>query len=323
MKFFMTVFILFISLFVSVLVTAQTAIRPDITVNSVVEVRAGRPIYLKDIAAVGNVAADLERQAGETLVLEAMEDGQKISLKNINLLKTIRNKIGESAALGSLAWTYFVPEEVTIKATKNFLNPSSISFDIESELRRKCAECAVTIRDFRVPTIKESKTVKQIDVDYESLKIGGAFILPVNVVTEGGKRTYWITGYSKISKHGPIATRQISAGERISDKDFRMDLVDVTFARDGVPTATELQNQLAGRNISVNQPIFKGDIKRELAVKRGQAIKVITGTDLFEIVGQGIADDQGYVGDTIKLKTSETQKWITGQIIEPGVVRVQ
>lgn len=298
-------------------------LRPDITINAVNEVRSGQSVYLKDIATIGNVPSDVEKSTGDILVFESMDANQKLEIKNINLLKTIRNKISEAGSLGNLAWTYFVPETVTIKSTPNFLNPAAVNFDIETELRKKCTDCTVAIKDLRVPTIKESKSVKKFEFDYENLKLGGAFIVPVYAVTETGKRAYWITGYGKISRSGPVATRQISVGERISAKDFRMDLVDITFAKDGVPTATELENQLAGKNISVNQPIFKADIKRELAVKRGQTIKVIAGTELFEIVGQGVADDQGYIGDTIKLKNTETQKWISGQIIEPGVVRVQ
>ena len=47
-----------------------------------------------------------------------------------------------------------------------------------------------------------------------------------------------------------------------------MEQVDITFAKDGVARIEDLDGQLAAHLISVNQPIYKSDFKRELAVTR-------------------------------------------------------
>jgi flagella basal body P-ring formation protein FlgA len=307
----------------TVFAKAESALRPGITVSAQNEVRAGAPVYLKEIATFDYVNTEIKESAGNIVIYDSINDGEKLNLKNIDILKLVRTKLGSKADLAGFAWTYFVPETVSIKATKNFLSPTLITSDVTLALNKKCAECSIAIKDLKIPTIKEPHEVKHFEIEYESIKLGGSFIIPVSVVSEGIKKIYWITGVTKITKKGPVATRQINIGERITEKDFKFELVDVTFAKDGTPSAEELKNQVLGRSISINQPIFKADIRRELAVKRGQTIKVLAGTNDFEITSQGVADDQGYVGDNIKFKNSESQKWITGQIVEPGVVRVQ
>jgi flagella basal body P-ring formation protein FlgA len=120
-----------------------------------------------------------------------------------------------------------------------------------------------------------------------------------------------------------VTTRQLNPGEKITSRDFRMEEVDVTFAKDGVPKSSEVEGQLASRILSVNQPIFKSDYKKELAVTRGQLIRAISGNETFEVTSQAIAEEQGYVGDLIRIKNSESQKMLSGQIVEKGVVKVQ
>jgi flagella basal body P-ring formation protein FlgA len=311
---------LLISLFT---IAAVATLRPDINVNPNIEVAADRPILLKDIATIGNVPADIERQAGNLIIFEALGVDQKLELKNINVVKAIRNKLSESNALGTLAWTYFVPEDVKIKAHRNFINSQTIQFDLTSELKKRCGNCQIIIKDLKVPTIKENAEMKNYQVEYDTLKLSGSFLLPVQVFTsESPKKTYWLTGSVRISKEAPVTLRQIQFGEHIAASDFKMDWVDVTFVRDGVPTATEVTGQIAGKTFNVGQPIFKSDIKREVAIKRGQIVKILVGDNEFEVTGQGISEEQGYIGDLIRIKNTDTQKLLSGKVIDSGIVRV-
>ncbi len=102
-----------------------------------------------------------------------------------------------------------------------------------------------------------------------------------------------------------------------------MEEVDITYAKDGLPKPEEIDGQLAARMLQLNQPIFKSDFKRELAINRGQIIRAVSGNESFEITSQAVAEEQGYVGDVIKIKNSESQKTLSGQIVERGVVKVQ
>ena len=309
-----------ISVFFSI---AWATIRPDITVNATVDVAADRPILLKDIATVGNVPSDIERQAGNLIIFESLGIDQSLNLKNINVVKAIRNKLSESNALGTLAWTYFVPEDVKIKAHRNFINSQTVIFDLTTELKKRCGNCQIAIKDLKVPTIKEASEMKNYQIEYDTLKLTGSFLLPVQVYTsDSPKKTYWLTGSIRVSKEAPVTLRQIQFGEHITATDFKMDWVDITFVRDGVPTANEVIGQIAGKTFNVNQPIFKSDIKREVAIKRGQIVKILIGDEEFEVTGQGVSEEQGYVGDLIKIKNSETQKLLSGKVIDSGIVRV-
>lgn len=296
--------------------------RPEISVQGYNEVNADRPVLMRDLAIISFAEPVQIQKVMSLQVIDMVGDGEKIELKSADLIKTIKQKINNEADVSELKWTYFIPEKVIVQGRKNFISDLGVQSEILLSLQKKYQNSQVTIRDLKVPRIREKQQFESCQVEADQVR-AGSFLIPVNCQFPIDKKTYWVTGVAKISKVGPIAARQINPGEKISAQDVRMESIDLTFAKDSVPTLEEIQNQIAGRSILVNQPIFKGDLKKEVAITRGQIIRAISGNESFEVSSQMQAEEQGYIGDLIRIKNTETQKILSGQIIEKGVVRVE
>ncbi len=298
--------------------------RPEIAVVNQAEVAADKAIRLMDVATVSFVAPNEAQAALKIPLLPAQSDGEVKKFKNSELVRLLKAKVGAVSEIADEKWTYFVPEEVEIRAKKNLISNQSVENQLTIAILARCGDCKVSLHDLKIPQIREKLSFENCEIQTESLKAGGSFILPVQCRFSGNEnKTYWLSGSSKVFKLAPVSSRQLNPGEKITSHDFRMEEVDVTYAKDGIPTSSEVEGQLASRILSVNQPIFKSDYKKELAITRGQLIRAISGNETFEVTSQAVAEEQGYVGDLIRIKNSESQKVLSGQIVEKGVVKVQ
>ncbi len=297
--------------------------RPEISILAQTEVSSGQTIRLIDIATVSFVSPVQAQLALGLSLLPPQADREVKKIKNSEMIKLIRAKIAGIPEIAEEKWTYFIPEEIEIVAKKNILSVQSVQNQLTIAILKRCGDCKVNLHDIKIPQIRENAAFENCEIQTETVKVGGSFLVPVQCHFGKESKTYWISGVSKISKFGPVMNRQLIPGEKISAKDFRIEEVDITYAKDGLPQAGEVEGQLAGRFLQINQPIYKSDYRRELAINRGQLIRAVSGNETFEISSQAVAEEQGYVGDTIKVRNSESQKTLSGQIIEKGVVKVQ
>lgn len=300
-----------------------SASRPEISVVTTAEVASQIPVRLKDIASVGSIEISHQLALMDLEILPALRADQEVIYKNSDLVRILKTKINEQNDLSQFNWIYFVPETLRLKATKNYVSGYAVQNELLAKLKMKCGDCVFQIKELKIPQISDKNEMQKWQVDFDQLKAGGSFVVPLTAYFSGKKETYWVSGVIKVSKKAPVATRQLQPGVRLQEADFQVMMVDMTFANDSFASAEELKGQMLNRMVSVNQPIFRADIKREFAIQRGQLIKAIIGNEVFEVTGQATAEEGGYLGDSIKIKNTETQKTLTGQIIERGVVRVQ
>jgi len=318
-------FIMFAAV-IAATVLAQAEVRlprPEVTVRATSDVTDGQPIRLIDIASVDFVLPAVADQALQVEMADGAHEGHAIEFKNADLIRLIRSRFAESPDLASLKWTFFIPQTVKLNPRKIVISPMRAENQIQAALHTKCNDCKVAIKDLRVPVSHDLAPLQNCQMQMESLKMGGTFLLPVQCESGSQSKTYWISGSALISKVAPVATRQILPGDRIASKDFQMRETDLTFAKDGVPSEAELNGQIAGRLISLNAPIFKNDLRKEVAIQRGQNVRAVMGSDTFEVSSAAIAEENGFVGDTVRIRSVDTQKVLSGIVVERGVVRLQ
>lgn len=300
---------------------SDKASRPTISIQAKIEVAAGIPVRLKDLGNVDFIGPEQARQVLETVIFEALDDRRTKQIKSSEMIRILKDKVGE---ISDARWTYFIPDVVTVTAKKNLINESALRREIIWTLNEKCKDCSqIAIKDLKVPRVTSAEAMEGWQLETDQLNLAGSFLLPLQVILPAGRETLWVTGSIRAKKKGPIATRQILLGQRIVDADIRIDDIDVTFAKDGVPTREEIVGQALSKNISIGQPIYKSDIKKELAVQRGQVITAVLGNEVFEVTTQVTAEEQGYVGDVIKIKAQEGKKTLSGQITDKGVVKIK
>ena len=296
------------------------ALKAEVRVAEKSTVRLGDPIRLGTLLTGKIEDTELLNRIYDLVVFEPMtSEGERI-IKAEELALTLRKKM---SFLDLQLLSVKIPETFTLRAKRNFIYPSDLARQITQQSLSVCAGCTVELQELNLPEIKTNQEVLKIRLETQSIRQAGGFLLPFIVETSQAKLNYWVTGKLAFFREAPVTTRMVRMGERMTEADFSMQKVNVTYARDGAPKAADLIGKLAGRTFNIGQPIFFGDLKKEPAAQRGQAVRILIGTDTMEISTTGTAEEAGSVGDIIRVKSADTQKILSGLLIEKGTVRVE
>jgi flagella basal body P-ring formation protein FlgA len=310
-----------IVLFISCLgVFAARASKFEVRVAEKSTVRAGDPIRLVALLKGEIPDSELNAKLSDLVVFEALANGTEKTFKSQELVLILRERLSFQD-LQRLSVK--VPERFVVRAQRNFLYPTDIAREIKERAQAMCAPCTVEFEDLNMPEMKGANEVLQTHLDTQALKGAGSFLLPLQVETSQGRNVHWVTGKISFYKMAPVAKRLIRANERIAESDFEIKKINISYAKDGIPSKEDLSGKLSMRTLAVGQPIFAADLKKEPAATRGQSVRILTGNESFEIVTSGIAEEGGSIGDSIKVKSSDTQKLLSGVLIDKGTVRVQ
>lgn len=298
--------------------TCRSYARPEISIPGSVEISQRELLRLSDVAEISGGNADLVSFV-EGIVLR--EDARELLLSqkmnSQEILAKIRAAMNSQEGLRKLNPSFKIPSEVKVSFSATPISRQEVERKILNTLRIKCNDCEYKISIQSVPVPSQ----KQWELDFTQLSAKGGFLLPLR--DGGGNQIKWISGTIRVSQLTPVTTRMILQGERVQDQDIRMAKTDVTYSKDGVLRMEDIQGQIATRTLPIGSSVWTNDLKREPAAKKGQIVKAMIGDESFEISASMQAEDNGFVGDLIKVKNLETQKVLSGLVVEKGVVKLQ
>ncbi|MGZ3784729.1 MAG: flagellar basal body P-ring formation chaperone FlgA [Bdellovibrio sp.] len=304
--------------FSTLIASSATFARPEISIHENVEVSQRELLRLSDIAEISNANGEILSFA-ESVVLR--DDARELLLsqkmESQEILSKIRSAMNSQEKVHKLNPSFRIPSQVKVTFSSTPISRQEIERKILNVLRVKCNDCEYKVSVQGVPIPLQ----KQWDLDFSQLSTKGGFLLPLKDGDQA--QTKWVSGNIRVSQLTPVVTRMILQGERLQAQDIHMTLTDVTYSKDATLRVEDIQGQLAARSLPVGTPIWTSDLKREPAAKKGQIVKAIIGDENFEISANMQAEDNGFVGDLIKVKSFETQKILSGTVIEKGVVKLQ
>jgi flagellar basal body P-ring formation protein FlgA len=282
------------------------------------EVPANRPVRLGLFALpIADPESKFEN-VQDVEIFDPGKPGDRRFLGRVEIVRAIQDKISSDE------FTFRIPNQMILETKKNLIARFDIERELLSEVQKQCGECEVRLRDLKVPRLNMiSEDLISWSLDASQTKLQGSFVIPLKAQFSSGTQNFLVTATASIFKSALVTRRMITAGERIGEADLEMKKVDVTFLKGSLLTNIEAKGQLAARYLVAGQTVLSGDIKREPAALRGQLMKVIAGNEDLEVTTQALAEEAGFVGDLIKLKNTETQKFISGKILEKGVVKLQ
>lgn len=298
-------------------VSEGASARPEVKIPAKVEVSQKPVLLLGDVAEVKGADEALVQLLDKVVLRqEARELLLSQKLKAHEVILKLREAM-DSEGLRDLNPQFSIPSEVEVQFSKNVISKDELLRRLTNKLQARCQKCQYQIQLQNLPHIQNHDWV----LDLSSLSTRGSFLVPV--LNSQGIRQAYISGSVKVTQLTPVTTRMVLQGERLLAEDIKLAMTDVTFAKDAALSIEDLKGQVAARNLSVGTAIWSADIRREPAAKRGQLVKALLGNDGFEITTNMIAEDNGFVGDAIRLKNPETQKILSGVILEKGVVQLQ
>ena len=121
----------------------------------------------------------------------------------------------------------------------------------------------------------------------------------------------------------PVAVRDLDRGEMLTASDLT--LVTLTDA-EVVGNVLVDMNQIIGRStkhaMRAGQMMHAFDIARPVAVERGKLVTLIFSVPMMSLTSQGIAQEQGGVGDAIRVTNSKSNTTVVGEVIDARTVRI-
>lgn len=292
----------------------------EVRVADKTTVRTGDPVRLGTLISGQIEDKELSDKIYDLVVFEPLTSEGEHVYRSEELALTLRRKLSFQD-LQRLSMK--IPEQFAIRAKRNYIYPADLIREITQAAQRVCGDCTVQFDDLKVPEIKAKDEILQTRLETQPLKAAGSFLLPLITETSNGKNVFWVTGRISFYKLAPVARRLLQSNEALSQNDFEFRKVDVSFARDGVPTGDELIGKTLSRTISIGQPIFAGDLKKEVAARRGQMVKILVGGEAFEIATSGVAEEGGSIGEVIRVKSDDTKKMLSGVLVDKATVRIQ
>lgn len=305
-------------LFVLLFFSLQVFARPEVSIPGSVEISQRELLRLGDIAVVSGGTEELLSLI-ESVVLR--EDSRELLLSQYlssqEILTKVRTVIASREDLHRLNPIFKIPSQVKVSFSSTPISRQEVERKIHNTLKARCNACEYKISIQSTPVPSE----KNWELDFTQFSPKGGFLLPLRDGNQAQLK--WISGTIRVSQLTPVTTRLILQGERVQPADIHMALTDVTFARDGVLRLEDIQGQMVARSLPVGSPIWKTDLQREPAAKRGQIVKALLGAESFEISVNMQAEENGFLGDLIKVKNLDTKKILSGLIVEKGVVKLQ
>lgn len=295
------------------------ASKTDLIIPEMTSIRWNESVKLGSIVEGQFADPEIMNRVYDIVVLPASSKDEIQTLTSEQIALSLRQKLSfQDLQRVSLR----IPELVKLKPVRNYIYPQDVKRQIFQTAFQQCA-CEVKVNDLKLPVLKNGDEILDIKIDNSAQKGAGSVLVPMLITTSKSRQQFYATATVQFYKEAPVAKRLLQAGERINKDDVVLKVVNVSFAKDGVPTIEDVLNKQVSRLVSVGQPLFFADIKKVPAAERGQPVKVVAGSENFEVTTQGIAEDTGFVGDVIRVKNIDTKKIMSGTVLEKGVVKLQ
>ena len=160
------------------------------------------------------------------------------------------------------------------------------------------------------------------DISYGSINIQNTGKFVANVFLE--KKKYLLHGsfYKYVSI--PVVKRKIIKGQMISEDDVEMkDLAVSSLPPSVIMQTDEVIGKMAKRNLEINTPLKKNDVKKHVIVARGDLVTLKFVRRNLEIKTLATALNAGGIGDLIKVKIQDSNKIMLGEIIDSSTVKIR
>ena len=151
-----------------------------------------------------------------------------------------------------------------------------------------------------------------------------SFVATLGYVNQSGTAEYVrIVGSAYAVIDVPAPAHDMSIGETIAEDDLTT--IEMPADRAGsalITSADGLVGQATRRALRARTPLFAYDVKKPIAVKKGDLVTVVYALPGIELTAQGQAQSDAAKGDTISILNTHSHRTIEARVTGPGIVSV-
>jgi flagella basal body P-ring formation protein FlgA len=310
---------------ISICLFTQMAIAtPSIHIRELSVVKATQKnLTLADIADIQGFRKDDLRKLQHISIGNAPHESESREFTSFALSEVLRAHLAAFESHYSKQVDLSIPRKVRVEGDSQYLNSHKVQRQIRDAYKTSCHECEIEVSEITL-ALPPRALIRDWKIDFRPEIPRGAFSMAVHYNNDKGvTQTLWANGKISIFRVVPVATRNLNAGERIQPNDLIRQRRDITFSIDNIPETTELLGAVVARSVMASQVIWKNSLQRIKALNRGDVVKLVSGSEQWQITISGVAQQSGFIGDMVQVENSGSHKSLSGVIVDKGVVRIQ
>jgi flagella basal body P-ring formation protein FlgA len=290
-------------------------------VKSHLVVMPGAEVRLSQLVDAQGASAELQKKLDAVILTTAPAIGEKQEIANAQLTSLLRPIVQDERDNGGPAVQVVVPKSVIIATEKHELNTSAVQKELIQAWQPLCGDCHLEIDALSLPKVAD---VRDWSLKMKAELPRGGFSIPVELIRENNSSTpAWISGRLIVKRRVPVARHLLNINDRIAREDVAWEFRDVSFAVDGVPTEEDLAGKHMKQSLRNDEVLFRGMLEREKAVRRGDLVQLKSSEGMWEITMSVVAQQDGFIGDTVSFKNPKTNNILMGQVVGQGEVELR
>lgn len=143
----------------------------------------------------------------------------------------------------------------------------------------------------------------------------GVWNVPVRIVIDGVPyRTVWASFQVDLYRVMPVLETDIAPGETIEARDVVLRRAPVDAGQTPLEKVALIGAE-AKRLLVAGRPVAERDVRRELAIKRGETVSLAVRNGLVTIATEVVAMRDAYLGDLVPIQTFGSNRELTAKVV--------
>lgn len=300
---------------------ARILARPTILIPATITI-AERELKLGAIATIRTVDAEYEpllKVLQEISFGEAPGPNQTRTMLGEEILEKIKDSGVELESIG-----YSIPAQVNIKREGREVREDEVLNALQKELKAK------NVTDLQVKQIKWDSALvvptgpSEVRVDFAGVPLSGKLPLRVELFVNGQPEARFVaTAFVDDWREIPVLRRGVERGMLIQPGDVQMVRLNVnSHPGDIVHDVNGIIGRRAKNSISAGETIRRSAVDIPPVIEKGKRVSMVYEVTGLRATAVGIAQEDGQLGDKIRLQNESSKRFVEGRIINPQEVRV-
>lgn len=299
----------------------RTLGRPTILIPATITTSA-RELKLGAIATIRSGDAEYEpllRALQEISLGEAPGPNQTLTLLGEEILEKIKDSGVELESIG-----YSIPAQVIIKREGREVKEEEVLSALQKVLKAK------NVMDLQVKQIKWDSALlvptgpSEVQVDFAGVPLSGKLPLRVELFVNGQPEARFVaTALVDDWREIPVLRRGVERGMLIQPGDVQMVRLNVnSHPGDIVHDVNGIIGRRAKNSIPAGETIRRNAVDIPPVIEKGKRVSMVYEVSGLRATAIGIAQEDGQLGDKIRLQNESSKRVVEGRIINPQEVRV-
>jgi flagella basal body P-ring formation protein FlgA len=278
-------------------------------------------VKLVQLVEAEGLSPEATRRLQEILLSRAPEFGERQELANATLTSVLRPIVQMERERGSSKVHVSIPKLVIIDTVKRDITNDRVRDELLQAWQPLCEDCRLEIEGLSLPLVQG---VRDWSLKIKAELPRGSFSVPVaGIRQDSSPFQAWISGRLLTKRKVPVAKKIFQINERVQPQDYDWQYKDTSLAMDGIPEDSEIVGRQVKRGLHAGEVLWKGNLEKEKAIRRGDLVTVKSGEAMWEVSVSVIAQQDAYIGDVVNLKHPKNGTQLAGKVVGQGEVELR